>query len=469
MATTKTIKSGISGAFSKPKTKMKELTAAFTPPKNTRLSDYFNGKSNVSGAFASKQTTMPALGLPGKMSMMPTASTAPAPVVPPPVAPGASTLFAGPSVSRGTSAPAPAPAAPVSAPTAPTPEAAEIPQQWLNPDGSFKSPEQIAEDIGSTMKGNQGEGDIGTLAGNQFGGGEKTAEQLRAEAMQIANTRNDIAVGDNDPYKVASKSGIAYTAAELSAIEKAYAGIYDPAITTALAKVEQKQIEDAAAKEAEVQKERDELLFKNELQSLAVSHDYDMEKLAKSHDYDVMLQGMKDAADAAGNGTGTMTPYSDERSQRSIQSVDELLPQIDENPGIFGRSAATPIPDFLRSDAYRNFRTELDTLKASVAFNELTAMREASKTGGALGNVSNIELGLLESALAGLRMDQSPDNLKEQLGKVKSSVNRWRTAQGAAPVGVSSGGGESIPAGTDGASYGYPGYVSDGKQWVLNE
>lgn len=118
--------------------------------------------------------------------------------------------------------------------------------------------------------------------------------------------------------------------------------------------------------------------------------------------------------------------YSKERSARTVQSVDELMGKISGKTAGWGNLAAG-IP---ASDAM-NFASELDTLKANIAFNELTAMREASKTGGALGQVSNIELKLLESALGALNPRQSPGNLKAQLTKIKESIGRWQQAQGA--------------------------------------
>lgn len=127
--------------------------------------------------------------------------------------------------------------------------------------------------------------------------------------------------------------------------------------------------------------------------------------------------------------TPTVSPYQEERAFRTVQSVDELGIKARNAPGIFGRTAALPLPGFLRSDAYRNFKTELDTLKANISFGELQAMREASKTGGALGNVANQELELLQATLGGLNMNQSAENFQKQLSKVKTSINRWNQAQ----------------------------------------
>lgn len=119
------------------------------------------------------------------------------------------------------------------------------------------------------------------------------------------------------------------------------------------------------------------------------------------------------------------TPYSQERAGRTIQSVDELMKKVSGRTAGMGSLLAN-IP---ATDA-RNFRAELDTLKANIAFNELAAMREASKTGGALGQVSDREGQLLQSALGALDAGQSPDNLRSQLQKIKDSVQRWQAAGG---------------------------------------
>lgn len=120
--------------------------------------------------------------------------------------------------------------------------------------------------------------------------------------------------------------------------------------------------------------------------------------------------------------------YSDEKAERTISEVDALLEDAEANRGIFGRSAATPVPGFLRSNAFRNFEADLQTLAANIAFNELTAMRQASKTGGALGQVSERELALLQSTLGAFDMEQSPENVIKNLEKIKASVQRFRDA-----------------------------------------
>lgn len=121
---------------------------------------------------------------------------------------------------------------------------------------------------------------------------------------------------------------------------------------------------------------------------------------------------------------GGPSSYASERAFRTVQSVDELMGQANGWNTGYG-SLLSSIP---QTEA-RHFRSQLDTLKANIAFNELTQMREASKTGGALGQVSDREGALLQSALGALDQAQTAGQLKEQLQKIKASVQRWEQAQ----------------------------------------
>ncbi len=225
------------------------------------ISDYFNVKTlpasgNFSIAHSTPQSTYvpaptavpvknPALNkpVPSSLSQLSLPVAPVAPITRPPGSPiGTPNPSASPIFTPSTTGPDRAPVGPEGA------TGTTIPPQYLNPDGSFKTPDDIAAGIGSSLKAAHGNPDIGTLSAEQFGDTQgKTAAELAVEARRINNTRNDIAVGETDPYKIASQSGIQYTPAELSAIEKAYAGIYDPALDTAMQKVQAKQKADEAA------------------------------------------------------------------------------------------------------------------------------------------------------------------------------------------------------------------------------
>lgn len=124
---------------------------------------------------------------------------------------------------------------------------------------------------------------------------------------------------------------------------------------------------------------------------------------------------------ASGGSSGGKSPYQAERATRTLASIDELEKQVDNSTTGFGA-----LVNWVPTSESRYFKSQLDTLKSAIAFGELTAMREASKTGGALGSVSDKEMRLLENALGALDQGMSPTQFKAQLKKIKDSINRWQ-------------------------------------------
>jgi hypothetical protein len=132
------------------------------------------------------------------------------------------------------------------------------------------------------------------------------------------------------------------------------------------------------------------------------------------------------ASGGAAVSTGNITAdYTDERSTRLKDSLASLEPKINKWTTGWGNYFFGKMPE---TEAL-NFESELDSLRANVAFKELTEMRAASKTGGALGQVSNIELQLLQSALGALNPRQGAQNLREQFQKIGASIDRWEQAK----------------------------------------
>ena len=70
----------------------------------------------------------------------------------------------------------------------------------------------------------------------------------------------------------------------------------------------------------------------------------------------------------------------------------------------------------------------LNTIRANVAFNELQQMRRNSPTGGALGNVSDADMRLLQSTLATLDQQASPEDLRRALATIKRVTEAVRDA-----------------------------------------
>jgi hypothetical protein len=91
--------------------------------------------------------------------------------------------------------------------------------------------------------------------------------------------------------------------------------------------------------------------------------------------------------------------------------------------GTFYTLASMPFP----SDA-RKLQTKITTLQSTLAFDRLQKMRDESKTGGALGQVSNIELQLLQSALTALDPVVGQEEFKKQLEKVQKHYTNFKKA-----------------------------------------
>ena len=81
------------------------------------------------------------------------------------------------------------------------------------------------------------------------------------------------------------------------------------------------------------------------------------------------------------------------------------------NLGIFSNQEAVDLQESLKP------------IKSSVAFSRLQRMREESKTGGALGNVSNIELDLLSSTLGSLSQRRNPELVYKAVMDIKRIYN----------------------------------------------
>ncbi len=91
--------------------------------------------------------------------------------------------------------------------------------------------------------------------------------------------------------------------------------------------------------------------------------------------------------------------------------VDSIMPRINNwTAGTIG-SIADAIPGTPAAD----LRRDLGTLQAIAGFDELNAMRAASPTGGALGNVTERELAFLQSVVRNIENSQSPEQLRRNL------------------------------------------------------
>jgi hypothetical protein len=124
------------------------------------------------------------------------------------------------------------------------------------------------------------------------------------------------------------------------------------------------------------------------------------------------------------------------------KAIEQVSPFTAGAGSYLGMIAGTPASDL---------RNTLSTIQADSAFGRLQQMREASKTGGALGAVSERELTLLQNAAAPLGQDQSPAQLKENLEKykrvrqnaLKQVAEAFKQDYGYYPKGINMNGGQN--------------------------
>jgi hypothetical protein len=163
---------------------------------------------------------------------------------------------------------------------------------------------------------------------------------------------------------------------------------------------------------------------------------FTLEQLGLGHKYrsqEIAQQGANSLAVANTNhpagGAPAANEYGAERETRMRDMVSQILPEVSRMTAGVG-SLMKNIPE----SGARN----LDALKSNIGFRELQEMRNASKTGGALGQVSDTENRLLSSALGSLDQGQSPDQLKAALNQIVGALDRWEAAKakfgGAAPA-----------------------------------
>lgn len=108
-------------------------------------------------------------------------------------------------------------------------------------------------------------------------------------------------------------------------------------------------------------------------------------------------------------------------------SIDYMLDKI-EGGGLFDLPEAGVAGNILGrlgvNQEAVDFRNELATVQANIAFDRLQQMREASKTGGALGAVSERELDLLMNAYGNINQSTSPNRLAENLRTIKDIMTK---------------------------------------------
>lgn len=144
-----------------------------------------------------------------------------------------------------------------------------------------------------------------------------------------------------------------------------------------------------------------------------VSWDNYSAKLAETGDPALAAKELKAVDTAKSDEQMSASVVAD--ANRNMRIIDDLLEK-----DINGWTQATLwwVPE----GEAKSVDNAVDTLKANVAFDRLQKMRDNSKTGGALGQVSEKELRLLEANLASL--DPTSAEFKQSLRTIRSTYER---------------------------------------------
>ena len=117
-------------------------------------------------------------------------------------------------------------------------------------------------------------------------------------------------------------------------------------------------------------------------------------------------------------------------AKMQIASADRVITEVQEaNKMVSGFTAgAGGLLSSIPLTGAKDLASKLTTIKANLGFDRLQQMRDASPTGGALGQVAVQELIALQSTIASLDQQQSPAQLKAALTKIEQHYSAWRNA-----------------------------------------
>lgn len=173
----------------------------------------------------------------------------------------------------------------------------------------------------------------------------------------------------------------------------------------------------------------------------------------------VELPGSPAAAKSAAAKETDVKATSKKEQTASVvtRSVDQLLAALDKDAGMLDLPEAGIVGNLLARTGINQeavtFKNTLESLQSNVAFGTLQEMREASKTGGALGGVSERELVFLLSALGNIQQSTDPATLRENLLEVKRILTKIENDPVAGKMyrseGGSAGGGFSVTGRVD--------------------
>jgi hypothetical protein len=101
-----------------------------------------------------------------------------------------------------------------------------------------------------------------------------------------------------------------------------------------------------------------------------------------------------------------------------FDKVQQAIPKVNAfTAGFFGSTT-----NFVPGSPSADLKADLLTIQANAGFDKLQEMRDNSPTGGALGQVSERELALLQATWSNLEQSQSPEQLRQRLQEFSQQI-----------------------------------------------
>jgi hypothetical protein len=156
---------------------------------------------------------------------------------------------------------------------------------------------------------------------------------------------------------------------------------------------------------------------------------FDQQLAQNKFEFDVNKFNFEQAKEASDEATAnaqsaTVAKFAVRDQMRQAANVMDKAQRAGKNIGFFTTGLAGGTLGLVAGTEAYDQKATIETLEADAAFSALQRMRDASKTGGALGNVSERELDLLKATAGSLRVGQSEEQFRENLGQYVQRYNQ---------------------------------------------
>lgn len=139
---------------------------------------------------------------------------------------------------------------------------------------------------------------------------------------------------------------------------------------------------------------------------------------ALSQDQLVFEQGRAQELEAVKNVAWARLTGKDEQ----VNQLNGLIETASAQGGVWTNGFVGSMLEYIPGTPAYNLVANLETIRANIGFDKLQEMRDTSPTGGALGQVSDLENRLLQAVWGNLENSQSPEQFEENLRLVQDRV-----------------------------------------------